>query len=208
METLEWAITKNEEVFGKMPDKSVDLIVFKDKEEMEQFCDLEDVSGFYSDFDRVLGITYDNKELILERKETPLYFFQKSILHEYTHYSFQRMIDSSKGGSASYPLWFQEGISECIGNDKTIVEYSDFQVIPFGELTGRDQWQAARFQDGTNVYEQSYFAIKYLIDKYGEEIVKKIIKSTNRTGDFEGSFKKTTGINILELQNNFLSQYK
>lgn len=207
-ETLAWAITKNEEVFGKIPEKPVDLLVFKDKEEMKQICDLVDVSGFYSDFDKVLGITYDNKELILERKETPLYFFQKSILHEYTHYSFQRMIVRSKGGSASYPLWFQEGIAEFIGNDKTIVEYSDFQVVPFGQLIGGDQWQEARFQDGTNVYQQSYFAIKYLIDKYGEGIVSKIIKSTNRTGDFEGSFMKTTGINIVDLDKNYLNPYK
>jgi hypothetical protein len=203
--TLEWAITKNEEVFGKVPEKPVDLLVFKDMEEMKQMCDLADVSGFYSGFDKVLGITFDNKELILERKETPLYFFQKSILHEYTHYIFQRMIERSKGSSAAYPLWFNEGLAEYIGNDKTIVEYSNFQVVPFRELIRGDQWQEARFQDGTNVYQQSYFAIKYLIEKYGEGIVGKIIKSTNRTGDFEGSFMKITGINSVDLENNFLN---
>jgi hypothetical protein len=207
-ETLEWAIAKNEEVFGKVPKTPVDLIVFKDKEEMKQLSDLADVSGFYSDFHKVLGITYDDRKLILERKETPLYFFQKSILHEYTHYSFQRMIDSSKGGSTAYPLWFQEGVAEYVGNDRTIVEYSHFRVVPFGQLIRGDQWQDARVQDGTNVYEQSYFAIKYLIDKYGEGIISKIIKSTNSTGDFEGSIIETTGINVLDLESNFLNPYK
>ncbi|MBV7508990.1 collagenase [Bacillus sp. sid0103] len=118
------------------------------------------------------------------------------------------MIDRSKSGSAAYPLWFQEGIAEYIGNDKTNVVYSNFQVVPFGQLIGGDQWQEARFKDGTNVYEQSYFAIQFLIDKYGDGIVRKIIISTNRTGDFEGSFMKTTGMNILDLENNFLSPYK
>ncbi|MBV7508989.1 hypothetical protein KW850_27685 [Bacillus sp. sid0103] len=86
-ETLDWSIRKNEEVFGIVPAKPVDLIIFKDKEEMRGISHLVDVSGFYSDFDKLLGITYLNKEykeLILERKETPLYLFQKSILHEYT----------------------------------------------------------------------------------------------------------------------------
>lgn len=207
-ETIDWAIDKNEEVLGTGKAKSVDLVVFKDKKEMEQFSDLEDVSGFYSDFDKLIGITYfDNeyKELILARKETPLYFLQKSILHEYTHYIFQRMIDSSKGGSAAYPLWFQEGIAEYIGNDKTIVEFPSFKAVHFEQLKEGDQWQAARMQEGTDVYKQSYFAIKYLIDHYGEEILSEIIKVTNRTGDFEGSFIKATGINILDLENYSLN---
>ncbi|MCL6573142.1 MAG: collagenase [Bacillus sp. (in: Bacteria)] len=208
-ETLEWAITKNEEVFVTITTQPVDLIVFKDKEEMKQISDLVDVSGFYSNFDKLLGITYEDKELILNRKETPLYFFQKSILHEYTHYIFQRTIESSlKNTSTAYPVWFQEGISEYVGNDKTIVEYSNFQVVPFNQLSDGDQWQEARFQNGTNVYDQSYFAIKYLIDKYGEETISNIIKSINRTGDFEGSFIETTGINVLEFEDNFLNAYK
>jgi hypothetical protein len=208
-ETIDWAITKNTEVFGTGKIKPVDLIVFKDKEEMEQISDLEDVSGFYSDFDKLVGITYfDNeyKELILEKKETPLYFFQKSILHEYTHYIFQRLIDNSKGGSAAYPLWFQEGIAEYIGNDKTIVEFSHFKAVPLEQLKGGDQWQAARLQDDTNVYKQSYFAIKYLIEHYGEGILSEIIKSTNKTGDFEGSFIKATGIQTLDLEKYSLNR--
>jgi len=198
-ETLDWAINKNKKVFGTVELRPVDLIVFKDKRDMNKLSNLKDVSGFYSDFDKLLAIKYDNKEAILERKETPLYFFQKSILHEYTHYIFSRMVAGTKAGVSAYPLWFHEGIAEYIGNDKTNVEYSNFKVVSFDYLVDRDQWQTARFQDGTNVYMQSYFAIKFLVDNYGEGILKEIINSTNSTGNFEESFKKTTGLTFHEL---------
>lgn len=207
-ETLDWAIRKNEEVFGTVEVKPVDIIVFQEEEEMNKFSNLIDISGFYSDFDRVLGISYYDKELILDKKETPLYYFQSSILHEYTHYIFQRMIEKAPNGSASYPVWFHEGMAEYIGNDGTIVEFSDFQIVPFSQLSTGEQWQEARLQEGTNVYEQSYFSIKYLVDEFGLGVVKKIIDSTNNTGDFEESLLDITGLNILDLENNFLTSYQ
>ncbi|MFF2878749.1 peptidase MA family metallohydrolase [Gottfriedia sp. NPDC057991] len=206
-ETLDWAINKNKKVFGTVKVKPVDLIIFKDKKELQELSGLIDVSGFYSDFDKLLAIKYEDKESILERKETPLYFFQKSILHEYTHYIFSQMVASSKGGASAYPLWFNEGISEYIGNDKTIVEPSNFKVVSFDQLYDGKQWQTARFQDGTNVYMQSYFAIKFLVDNYGEGVLKEIINSTNSTGKFEESFEKTTSLTINELEDKFLSSY-
>ena len=133
----------------------------------------------------------------------PLYFFQKSILHEYTHYSFSRMVDGAKFGISAYPTWFVEGIAEYIGNDQTNVEYSGFKLVPFSQLISPEQWQTARFQDGTEVYYQSYFAIKYLTDRYGEGVLSDIIQETNETGDFEASFVEVTRMSIEDLENFF-----
>ncbi|MGG2027410.1 collagenase [Gottfriedia sp. S16(2024)] len=207
-ETLDWAINKNKKVFGTVKVKPVDLIVFKDKKEMQELSGLIDVSGFYSDFDKLIAIKYEDKESILEKKETSLYFFQKSILHEYTHYIFSQMVASTKGGASAYPLWFNEGISEYIGNDKTIVEPINFKVVPFDQLNDGKQWQTARFQEDTNVYMESYFAIKYLVDNYGEGVLKEIINSTNSTGKFEESFEKITGITLYDLEDKFMVSYK
>lgn len=207
-ETLKWAINKSKSVLGIVEATPVDLIVIKDKEEMNDLSNLKEVSGFYSNFDKLLAINFDNKEAILERRETPLYFFQKSILHEYTHYVFSQMIAGTKTGVTAYPLWFNEGISEYIGNDKTIVELSNFKVVPFDQLIDGEQWQTARFQDRTNVYMQSYFAIKFLVDNYGEGILKEIINSTNSSGDFKVSFEKSTGLTFNKFEEKFLSPYK
>jgi len=208
-ETLDWAMDKNRELFGTVKEVPVDLIVVQTKDELRELSDLEDISGFYSDFDRLLAIKYGEKESILQKKETPLYLFQKSILHEYTHYIFGRMVnDLSKGTSTAYPIWFQEGISEYVGNDRTIVEYSGFKLVSLVDLVTPEQWQAERVQGDTNVYKQSYFAIKYLIDRFGVGIVKEIINETNNTGDFERSFTQATHMTITEFERNFLDAIK
>ncbi|WP_462408584.1 hypothetical protein [Neobacillus sp. Marseille-QA0830] len=143
-ETIDWAKAINKELFGAVKEKHVDFIVFENGDEMSEFADFENISGFYSDFDKLMAISYSNKESILEKNETQLYFFQKSILHEYTHYIFQRMAEKSKAGISAYPTWFNEGISEYVGNDQTMVEYSEFRIIPFGQLADKTQWQEAR----------------------------------------------------------------
>ncbi|WP_160841572.1 peptidase MA family metallohydrolase [Halobacillus halophilus] len=207
-ETLDWAMDKNEQVFGNVETRPVDLVMFENKEDLNDLSSLVDVSGFYSDFDKLLAINYTDKNLILERRETPLYHFQKAILHEYTHYVFQRKIEGSDIRSSDYPLWFQEGIAEYIGNDGTTVLYSDFQLVPFGQLFSGEQWRIGRQKDGSNVYKQSYFAIKYLTDTYDESIVNEIIAKTKHIGDFETGFTEATGITLHDLENNFLNSYK
>ncbi|WP_455675485.1 collagenase [Pradoshia sp.] len=207
-ETLDWAIDKNEEMFGEVKVRAVDLIVVKDESELTDLSGLTEISGFYSDFDKLLSIVYNDKELILEKKETPLYFFQQSILHEYTHYIFNRMVDSPEFDVLGYPMWFQEGIAEYIGNDRKNVEYSDFTLVPFNQLIDEEQWHAARLQEEANVYHQSYFAVKYLTDFYGEGVLREIIQESNRTGDFEGSLVQTTGLSIQELEDVFLDTYR
>lgn len=207
-ETLDWAITRNEEVFGKVNLRSMDFIVFDDKEEMEKFAELIDVLGYYSDYDKLLGIAYYDKQSILERNETALYHFQEIILHEYTHYIFNRKVEDTTLGVSAYPIWFQEGLAEYIGNDKAIIEYSVFQIVHFEKLIDVEQWGKARLQNDTDVYRQSYFAIKYLVDEFGEKILSDIIDSTNSTGDFEESLNEVTGMNIHKLESDFLNSYK
>ena len=204
-ETLDWAINKNKELFGTVKEVPVDLIIVQNEEELEDLADLEEISGYYSDLDKVVAITYADKELILERKETPLYFFQKSILHEYTHYIFARLADDSDESVPLYPSWFQEGISEYVGEDQTIVENSGFNSVPFVELDTPEQWHNVRLQDDTDVYTQSYFAIKYLIDTHGIGILKEIIDETNRTGNFEQGFMKATHMTVVDFENTFLN---
>lgn len=207
-ETLDWAIKRNEELFGKVKLRPLDLIVFDDKEEMNKIAELTDVLGYYSDYDKVLGIAYYDKQSILERNETALYYFQEIILHEYTHYIFNRKVENSSQGISLYPIWFQEGLAEYIGNDNVIIEYSDFQIVDFGNLIYEEQWRKARLQNDTDVYRQSYFAIKYIADEFGEKSLSEIIDSMKTTGDFERSFKEVTGIDTNKLESDFLNSYK
>ncbi|PSL40209.1 collagenase [Planomicrobium soli] len=207
-ETLDWAIERNEELFGELDERNVDIIVFENEEDMRQLSDLKNISGFYSEFERLLGIIYYNKEPILQEDELAVYRFQKNILHEYTHYALERKIDKTKADDSTlYPVWFHEGIAEYVGNDKVRIEHSYFQGVPLQELTTHDQWQKARFIDKANVYEQSFFAVKYLVDQYGEESLNELIESVGITRDFEESFVELTGMTIREFEHELHLYY-
>ncbi|WKA54565.1 peptidase MA family metallohydrolase [Planococcus shixiaomingii] len=207
-DTLDWAIERNEELFGELDERKMDLIVFENPEDITQLSDLKNISGFYSEFERLLGIIYYNKESILEGNELALYRFQKNILHEYTHYAFERKIDKTKADDSTlYPVWFHEGLAEYVGNDKIRIEHSYFKDVPLQQLTTHDQWQKARFINKANVYEQSYFAIKYLVDQYGEESINELVESIGETRDFEKSFTELTGMTVTEFEQELNSYY-
>ena len=110
--------------------------------------------------------------------------------------------DSSKGFSL-YPTWFREGVSEYVGNDQTNVDYSGFRLIPLVELDTQEQWQVARLQDEADIYNQSYFAISYLVDTFGTGIIKKILDETNSTENFEQGFLKATDLTVTTFEKNF-----
>lgn len=199
-ETLEWAKERNKEVLGEVNERRVDLLLFNDDLEFQTMSELEDVAGYYDGFGMVIGIRVDDKQLILDRKETPLYFFQKSLLHEYTHYALDQKIVVTGVAQEYYPLWFQEGLADYIANDGTVVEPYDFEHVKLQELKSHEQWRAARKQPNTDVYDQSYYTIKYLIDQKGEGVIEEIIDATSESGDFKQSFKAVTGVSFEALE--------
>ncbi|WP_273833620.1 collagenase [Guptibacillus sedimenti] len=193
-DTIDWAKTKNKEILGDIKDRDVDIIFFNNEKDFQKISTLDSVSGYYDPFGLYIGIKIDDKKGILNGKETPLYFFQKSILHEFTHYTFDRKVEGTKTPMNQYPLWFQEGVADYIANDRTIVEASDFEFVTYDQLRSYEQWKTARKQDGTDVYDQSYFTIKFLIDKNGENVIEDIIDATSNSGDFKKSFEDVTGL--------------
>ncbi|MGE6204379.1 collagenase [Guptibacillus hwajinpoensis] len=193
-DTIDWAKTKNKEILGNIKDRNVDIIFFSNEKDFQNISTLDSVSGYYDPFGLYIGIKIDDKEGVLHGKETPLYFFQKSILHEFTHYTFDRKVEGTKTPMNQYPVWFQEGIADYIANDRTIVEASDFEFVTYDQLRSYEQWKTARKQDGTDVYDQSYFTIKFLIDENGENVIEEIIDATSNSGDFKKSFEDVTGL--------------
>ncbi|WP_371018003.1 collagenase [Pseudalkalibacillus sp. JSM 102089] len=194
IDTLHWAKDRNADILGDIDGKDVDLLFFHNKKDFESISDLNHVSGFYDQYGLFIAVRIDDKKGILDGKETPLYFFQKRILHEYTHYALDQKVADTPLGLDKYPLWFQEGIAEYISNDQTTIEVSDFKLLTYDQLRSHEQWAAAREQKETDVYDQSYFTIKFLIDEQGEEVIEEIIDSTNDSGDFKESFADVTGL--------------
>lgn len=206
-ETLDLAIAKTEALFGKTSQEPIDFLVFKNSEEMSKMSGTEGGAGFYSEFDKVLAINYIGKDLkdpILEGDETALYIFQEAILHEYTHYVFNRKAPEQD----IYPFWFIEGVAEYAEDEGQGAPLPAFELIPFAQLTTHEQWQEARNIPSTHHYAQSYYAIKCLVDQYGEGVIKEIMDSANETKDFEKSIEKVTGLTISEFEAIFRTSLK
>ncbi|KKI88484.1 hypothetical protein WQ54_31215 [Bacillus sp. SA1-12] len=211
IKTLEWADETVYEVIGNYDKKPVDLM-FMNLEEIDRFSELVDVSGFYTDFDKIIGIHVYQEDIenIMQKKETPLYFFQKSIMHEYGHFATYRKIDEIGVSPSEFPQWFLEGIAEYIGNDKTIVEYESFQFewLPLQQISGGNGWQESRFIEHADPYLQSYFTINYLLKVYGSNVLMELMEKTKMTNDFNKALEQVSGKKIVEFEEDIISYYK
>lgn len=202
-ETLDLAFTKTEALFGTTSQEPIDFLVFQDSEEMAKLSEMEGGAGFYSEEDKMLAIHYLDKDLIIKREKYPLYMFQGIILHEYTHYAFARKAKDL----SFYPLWFQEGVAVYTENEGQGAPSPESKSIPFAQLTTHEQWERARYIESTNNYAQSYYAIEFLINEFGEKVISDIMNSANKTKDFGESFKEITGLTIHELDSAYLKSY-
>lgn len=198
IETLDLAIAKNGEIFGRFDEVPVDLMVFDDKEQFMDFSGLTDVDGAYSDFDKVLAIHYSD-----ESDKSASHEFQKLLLHEYNHYAFNRKSQDQ----AAYPMWFIEGVAEYAAVDPDDVYFPNFESIPFPDLNSPEQGQAAREVPTADAYLQSYYALEFLTSKFGQGVIKEIMESVNETRDFEESLKTVTGLETDELDRDYLNVY-
>ncbi|MDN7242235.1 hypothetical protein QWY14_10520 [Planococcus sp. N028] len=203
-ETLDLAMEKTEVLFGRTSPEPIDLLVFQDGEELAEFAEIEGVGGIYSDFDKVLAIHYHNKDLILKRDQLGLSMFQEVVLHEYAHYAFAHKASSED----AYPYWFIEGVAEYAGDVGQGAVLPTFELISFNQLTTYEHWHETRYTVGTDNYAQSHYAINFLIDKYGEKAVSKIMDSVNETKDFEQSLQSITGLTLDEFESAFVTSYE
>jgi hypothetical protein len=215
-ETLAHAETLTKKYLGEYQNRPVDFI-FMDSNQIQRFSKLNDISGSYSDFNKVIAVDLEDAEVgqILNKNETSLYLFQKSILHEYTHYATYRVLDEigTKAKIDDFPVWFIEGIAEYIGENEESLDYHSFgtQFIELRKLNTDKEWQYARLlkgKDGINPYFQGYFTIAFLINTYGENIISSLLKNTSNTQDFYQTLESLTGEDIEKLERDIFNYYQ
>lgn len=211
IQILTRADDKTMRLLGSYNMKPVDLIFLK-SEDMKEFTGLKNVSGVYSDFDKLIGIHVFDEDIqkIVEEQKTESYFFQKSILHEYTHYATNRKLDEIGVNNTIFPHWFIEGIAEYVGSDKTTVKYEpfNFKWLTLKELSSYNQWQDARLTEDVNPYLQSYFAINYLLEVYGENTIHDVMERTKETNDFYQALEQVTRKELVDFENDLKGYYK
>ena len=120
------------------------------------------------------------------------------VVHELTH---AVMFDELYGGSAtallahqtffSVPLWFAEGLAE----------YNSLGMESNAEMFLRDgtvEGYLPPLEDsgGYIVYKQGQSAISYLVDRYGEDRLRDILRRTRQLHSFERAFQRSLGMPV------------
>lgn len=122
-------------------------------------------------------------------------------MHEYTHYVFTQKNSEFGLTDKDIPLCFSEGVAEYIGYDDAEISETDSTILPFNQLTTYKQWNNYRIDIQYDVYLQSYLAIRFLVNEYGNNIINQIINETKTNGGFEKGFQNATGLRVNELSN-------
>lgn len=211
IETLKWAEEKSGELFGRYENVPIDMIFMK-KEDIVQISKIEDVSGFYSQFEKVLVVNADTEyvEGILQGHETPLYFFRKSVLHEYAHYATFIKITEAETYGDLFPTWFLEGIAEYVANDKTEVDIDliPYEPQPLEDISWDNDFHEVRHDGISESYLQSYFTVNYLIQEYGINMVNELIYKTKETEDFYVALEQLTGKPVAVFEKDVFDYYQ
>jgi hypothetical protein len=209
-DTLDYSIEVNKNLldYHSSEEDSLDLIFFSNREQMESFSNLEDISGFYSDEDQLIGLLPDEKEKLAAEDEFSVFLFQRVLIHEFSHYVLHQKLKELNVDPEVIPLWFHEGVAEWIANYDTKIEPMKISPVPFEKITTDEEWQNSRLNYSTDVYLQSYYMINELVEAYGDEIVLSILKETAENTDFHEAFQKVTNESLTDFEKAFKQEYK
>ncbi|UGB29937.1 MULTISPECIES: peptidase MA family metallohydrolase [Bacillaceae] len=192
-------------LLGDVHDNEIDLILHSSIEDLYEKTSLVQTMGYFDDPNDIVGIAITDLSDIVSNQMPQSFYFQSTILHEYTHYRLQAYIKEQELYVYRIPLWFHEGVAEYVGMYNVAHRYYPFQETSFSHLVTHKDWEKYRLED-YDVYLQSYYAIKYLVDQFGESILKSIIIETAKTNDFNEGFTKATGITIEDLQSQYIKE--
>ncbi len=121
------------------------------------------------------------------------------IVHELTHY----MVDYSAGGN--YTRWFTEGIAQYEEEKLTGYRIENREIRHPDELYPLNLMDREfdSLGDQPLAYFESFQAVKYLVDRYGEKSLQEILTCLGRGRTIEESFQKTLGISVDQFETDF-----
>lgn len=148
----------------------------------------EEINNFYGKETEDWIIAFADKKIIfmLDRKK-----YKKESSHKYSKEEYYKTLKHELGhlffGAISYendnPAWLNEGtqyfVSNQIGSKRPFVKFSNF-------IDHYDTW-------GKSVYEESGFAVKILVEKFGKQKLLELIKGLREIHsekEFNSLFKK------------------
>ncbi|MEN6519969.1 MAG: peptidase MA family metallohydrolase [Armatimonadota bacterium] len=120
--------------------------------------------------------------------------------HEIVHVLVFHILE---GDASLLPLWVNEGTAKLMTKDWDTVDAATLadaatnaSLLPLSTLDHR-------FPSGskeTLAYAESASAVKYFVDKYGEESLAELIHKTAETGSFEKAMMEVAGVSVHDFE--------
>ncbi|GBD10526.1 hypothetical protein HRbin23_00170 [bacterium HR23] len=123
--------------------------------------------------------------------------------HEAMHYLLDMAIPNRR---LPVPVWFNEGLAE-LGNLAPTAEYDQalFEALRRGTLLPITSVESmpGRPEDVILVYGQGKAMVKYIVEQFGEEKLRPLLRLLDQNIRFDEAFRQVYGITLLEVENEW-----
>ncbi len=202
LETAEKSYEPISKRYGFISSSKITVVIYPTKESLGTSfgwaADESAMGVYWAGVIRVLSpnvwLNYADSQVLKEKFET-----EGPMAHELTHL----IVDYVTGGN--YTRWFTEGIAQYEESMLTgfQVEYREISgqddIYPF-DLMDRE---FDNLNDQGMAYFESFKAIQYLVDNYGEDSIKTILNDLGKGLTMEESFRRNTGVSLDQFENDF-----
>jgi hypothetical protein len=134
--------------------------------------------------------------------------YRETLLHELVH-----IYTAEKVGDKVIPLWFNEGLAmnlsgKSISWSESITIANTIASGYFISLNQIDSLLNFGYLKANVAYLEAFLAVQYLIENYGLECLKYILRDINEGESIDNSFKKNTSLDLLDFEFEFYHQVK
>lgn len=126
--------------------------------------------------------------------------FMPILIHETAHVFTNSLYGYRKNPC---PVWLREGIAGYVAKQYKKYNFKKMRKLEFNKITSSKDWNVKPN------YPQAFLFTKYLIDKYGKEVISDLLKFSCKEQDlsnFPKIFKKITKDNFEQVSNNWLNE--
>lgn len=178
---------------GPITPQNLNIIIYENYAEFQKQSNSEYMGAFYDHRTNAIAL-YSKEEHINVDEQT----FINYLRHEYTHYYLSSYLKTEP--SSVIPKWFEEGLANYVASSlKGESANIPKELVDFTLLKTRKDWEKY-MKKSYELYVQSHFAIKYIAQKNGLNVIKNIIDESIEIG-FNKAFYKNTRIHVKDLHN-------
>jgi Tol biopolymer transport system component len=203
--TLEEATPSLEKILKYEVRKRIPIIVYDSPNDFQQTNVTSELIG-----ENVGGFTEVFKNRVVVPFNGSYEEFRHVLTHELTHaFTFDMLYGNLIGNllSAEYlqlPLWFAEGFAEYFSRGGWDIEAD----MILRDATVNGYLYSLDLAGGYLVYKEGQSAIKYIVDKYGEEKISEIIRKGKGMRSFYKSLKSAIGLDERELSEEWMKNLR